>query len=216
MTGNPGVSDNPAAIAGFDTATQSLAERYARSITADAVVERVSRQMDISPSAARSRLTAASIPGTSVIRVEASGDSPTRTVKLSVEGSKALVEWSNDRSGDETLLDQYREAQVAVGEAEKEAQDQERIGDQAAIDEANAALAEAKLRAQRIQQGYLTTGSAPGGISELRVLERAHGASSDRGAKLQLMVFVAVIVGAALGVALAVLRAKRTVRRLLA
>lgn len=216
VTGNPAASDNPAAISGFAPATQSLAERYARSITADAVVERVSREMDMSPSDVRLGLSAASIPSTSVVRVTASGDSSAETVTLSVEASEALVEWSNDRSGDEAVLDQYREAQLAVGDAEKEVQEQEGIGDQAAIDQANAALAEAKLRVQRIEQGYLTIGSAPGGISELRVLERAHHASSDRGATLQLMLFAAVLVGAVVGVALAVRRANRTVRRLLA
>jgi uncharacterized protein involved in exopolysaccharide biosynthesis len=216
VTGNPDVSDNLAAISGFDTVTQSLAERYARSISADDVVDRVAQRMDIPPSAVRSRLSAASIPGTSVIRVDATGDSPARTVSLSVAASEALADWSNDTSQDQTLLTEYREAQLAISEATEEVEEQESIGDQVAVDEANAALAEAKLRAQQLEQGYLTTSGTPGGISELRVLERAHEASSDRGEKLQLMLFVAIVVGGAVGVACAVLRARRTVRRLLA
>jgi uncharacterized protein involved in exopolysaccharide biosynthesis len=216
VTGNPDVSDNLAAISGFDTVTQSLAERYARSISADDVVDPVAERMDIPPSAVRSRLSAASIPGTSVIRVDATGDSPARTVSLSVAASEALADWSNDTSQDQTLLTEYREAQLAISEATEEVEEQESIGDQVAVDEANAALAEAKLRAQQLEQGYLTTSGTPGGISELRVLERAHEASSDRGEKLQLMLFVAIVVGGAVGVACAVLRARRTVRRLLA
>ena len=70
-----------------------------------------------------------------------------------------------------------------------------------------------RLRAEAVQQSYLASQQGQSSTSLLQRLTRAQDATSDRWSRLQILVFIAVLAGLAVGVALAVLRAARAMRR---
>src|SRR3954470_20607781 len=63
----------PGALNGFSDATETLAATYSRVITADDVIEPLAKDLHITPSAARGRISASPVPGSSIIRVSATG-----------------------------------------------------------------------------------------------------------------------------------------------
>jgi uncharacterized protein involved in exopolysaccharide biosynthesis len=214
----------PGALAGFTTAAQSLAETYSRVIAAEPVVRDLSRQFHAPPETIRARLSAVPVPDTPVFRVVATGPTEIAAVRLANAGTDSLESYlrklTADTEGDR-LLGEYKKAALTASEASAARSEAHSAYRQArtranrlAVVKADADYAVARVRADSLQQVYTLRsqgGSSSGSLPQ--VLARAATGQSDRKSKLELLVALGLLAGAALGTGLALLRAHMLARR---
>ncbi len=196
---------DPVSLTGFADAAQQLAQTYSRSIQGDKVVAEVARQTGQSPRQVRSNLSAATVPETPVFTVEATSDSPDEAIELSRLASESLVAEADRATQDdpEQLLEEYRDAEIALDDARSQAESAALTGGEV-LAEARAEVLAAEARAETVKTSY--EASQRSGPVALQILQRADQAGSDRLSRIQLLAFVAVLVGLVLGMALAVFR----------
>jgi capsular polysaccharide biosynthesis protein len=209
------------ALAGFTTATQSLAETYSRSIHTDRILHKVAAATGTSPSLVSSSVTAAPIPNTPVFRVDGEASSPALATKLSVLASEALIRDVSrnvrvSRNSQE-LFSEYRAA-VAQENLARERYQSDRLGGAGPrrVASARTDFKAASLRVDALRQSYLASSQNQTGTAVPQIIGRASGATSDRVRIMQILLFAAVVAGIAVGVALALYRGHREARRLLA
>jgi len=214
----------PGALQGFVTATQSLASSYSRAITAEAVTRAVAERRDISSDEVAVRISATPIPESSVFRVTATGDSPADAQALANTASASLVGYVNGLNAPdpspEELLRAYEQASLTYNEqaaiVERVREDfnaSESASARETLGEEDAALAAAKLRSDSLRSRYRLAQQSQTSVAAPRTLSPASGATSDRLATLQLLLFIALVAGAAAGLALALLRGNRQLRQ---
>jgi capsular polysaccharide biosynthesis protein len=209
------------ALAGFTTATQSLAETYSRSIHTDRILRKVAAATGTSPSLVSSSVTAAPIPNTPVFQVDAKASSPHLATKLSVLSSEALVRdvGRNVRvsRNSEELFSAYKAAAARENLAREQYRSY-RMGSasQSQLATAQTELKAASLRADALRQSYLASSQNQTGTAVPQIIGRASDATSDRGRIMQILLFIAVVAGIVVGTALALIRGHREARRLLA
>ena len=196
---------NPASLTGFADAAQQLAQTYSRSVQGDGVVGDVARRMNARPEQVRPHLSAAPIPETPVFSLAATSGSPDGAIRLSTLASQALVgEVDRASQADPArLLNEYRTAEL-----ERE-QVSSRVDALAATGGAGLAAAQAELLAAQARATSLRNAygvSEQSGTVPLQVIQRANQASSDSLSVLQLLAFVAVVLGLILGMAIALFR----------
>ena len=212
------------ALQGYVTATQSLAGSYSRAITAEAVTSAVGERLGISPEEVAVRISATPIPESSVFRITAKADSPADAERLANVASAELIKYVNALNAPdpspEQLLRQYEATSLDYNEklsASERAQEdfnrRESGGTEATLQRAEADQQAAKLRRDSLQTRYRLTQQSQSSVAEPRVLSPAAGAFSDRLSRLQLLVFIALVAGGAAGLALALLRGNRQLRR---
>jgi capsular polysaccharide biosynthesis protein len=207
-------------LAGFVTATQSLAAAYARAVTASAVTEPVGKELGITPKQVASRLEGSPIQLSPVFRVIAHGASAGQAVALANDTSNALISYvsslNRENPDGPNLLKRFRAASKEFSSANLEmqsAQDNydhsQTEGNRRALDAAVAVRAQAELEKNTF--GVLYTGSEAGQstASLVSTLNPATTATSDRGSVTQMLVLVAIIAGLVIGLALATARARR-------
>jgi capsular polysaccharide biosynthesis protein len=210
----------PGAVSGFAQAAQDLASTYPLVIYADGVIGPITRELHMRKGAVRSELTATSVPGTSIVRVDATGTSARQAIDLANAASSALVSYlaSFTKSDpDAARLRRrlqaanlaYERATVLVPSASGKSLDA--TGQQL---KANADTARDSVAAlnSAFQQAVLNESVS----SLLQPVTSASSATSDRSSKLQIALLAALLAGAIIGVALATLRANMVARRALA
>ncbi len=161
--------------------------------------------MDTSPGQVRSHLSAAPIPETPVFSLTATSDSSEGAIRLSTLASQALVtEVDRASQADPTrLLDEYRTAEL------ERQQVSNRVDALTATrwrgPGGGSSPSSWRRRHAPHPCGTPTRPARTSGAVPLEIIQKADRASSDRSSVLQLRVFVAIVVGLVLGMALAAL-----------
>lgn len=203
---------------------QLLASIYARLISAEEVTTGAAETLGVEPSDLSGKLSASPIPESSVIRVEATGSEAQTAVDVANAGGNALIEHvaaiNNDTSRSDQLLRQFQEAVKRETDA-RALLDQRQItfngnptaGNEAALTNAGAAFEAAKLERQSLEDVFRASQEGLASDRGVQVVSAATSASSDRSSVLQRLVFIGLIGGVAVGIALATIRANSTNRR---
>lgn len=196
---------NPASFTGFADAAQQLAQTYSRSVQGDGVVGNVARHTNTSSGQVRSHLSAAPIPETPVFALTATSSSSDGAIQLSTLASRALVDEVDRASQADParLLDEYRTAELERQQVSRRVDTLTAVGG-GSLAAAQAELLAAEARATSLRNAY--EASEESGAVPLQIIQKADRASSDRLSVLQIRVFVAVVVGLVLGMALALFR----------
>jgi hypothetical protein len=215
---------NPVGIPTIIEATQSLASVYSRAINATTVVQDARRRLGREASSVSGGLSATPIPQSPLIRVSAQSPTSHGAVALADAGAGALAAYINrqvrDNSQTGSLATRYREASLAYRKAadisdrlaRRYAQNPS-AAKKAARDRAAATTDTIALRREALRASYQS--AVQGGISSVgvEVFSPAGPPVSDRGQKLQLLLFVGLLGGLAAGTALALLLSARDLRR---
>lgn len=210
---NVGRADVPAfTLQGVIIGNATLAAGYARAISAERVLAPAARAGGVSIDEARSRLSASPVPTSTLIRVEAEGDSERQATALANAGANGLVAYvryltaKQQASG---VLQKFRRAQAVTDQKRRRFRQllrrlpgRSREAEQARLD-----LLTAQYRSQALSTQYIYTQSNPTAGNDLQVIVAASHASSDFGSVLQRLVLIALAAGIVVGLALALLRA---------
>jgi capsular polysaccharide biosynthesis protein len=212
------------AVPGFVTASQQLAEAYARIIESDEIVRPVARALHRSPSYVRSHVTATNIPETSFVQVRTTASGGFEAVKLAKVTVIETTRYSDRLTGGggvtDRLLARYGAAAAAARERERtygqlHQQDLANPGSvkRADLIKAGVDADTARLRANAMAQAYTEARANATGAVDIRVIQTAGRAGDDRSSVLQQLVFFGFVAGLALGCALALLRRRRLLLR---
>lgn len=219
-----GLDVSTRSVPGFAEASESLAQTYSRSVTADAVVRPVARRLGISPGEARSRLAGTGLPDSAVLRVQATGPDAKSAVRLANAGARGLIAYVDrlrpETDQTDTLLRDYKQAALSLSRAETRlellrplvlgggGEDIRRQFEEATVD-----VDTARLRMRTIGDLYSLRRQTSQETDLLSVLNLASGASSDRSSSAQRLLFVGGAAGLAIGLALAAALDARRRRR---
>jgi capsular polysaccharide biosynthesis protein len=203
-----------AGLAGFAANSQTLTAGFAQAVDAPKVVGRISGKTGLSAAEVRSQVTASSTADSPVVRVQATSPTTGGAKSAANAASVALAGYVNqlNRSGgaQQRLLKEFQAATVRVDAAKAQLTEARSSGaDPATVSKASAALDAAKLTEHAASTAYQTSQENSTSVGDLQVLSRAGGATSDRARKLELLVFIGLIVGVAVGATLATIRANR-------
>lgn len=212
------------ATPGYVQATQSLASAYGQAATAEAVIDPTAARLGLSPNVLTARIDGTAVPNSSIVAIDGKGPtaaSAMRAANATAATLTAYVADLNSTSPDSTrLLRSFRSASLVAGRDSAAAQRATRafnlnptVANRAAVARANATLAAANLRRDTLSALYTQAQQNGGTSASLSVLTSATSASSDRGTVLQRVVFIALVAGLALGVAVSVLLANQLTRR---
>lgn len=203
-------------ISGWATASQILADSYARAIVADQVIRTVQRRTGISTEDYLDRVRSSPIPSSGVIIVEAESDSRDESIDLVNSAARALTLYvrtlNRDNPDSQRLLAQYREASQVYGRAIAE---RARLGgdETAAIVRAEARLQQARLRLGTLENLYRISTTGQASPNSLQVIAYAAATTTDRDSVLQRLAFGGAVIGLVLGTLLALLLARADARR---
>jgi len=208
---NVGRIDVPAyTLPGVIYGNQSLAQSYARAITAPAVVNSATRAVNISGSTARSRLTATPVPQSTVIRVDATGASEESAIALANAAGKGLTTYViklNQNAQANTILGDFQRAQRDVDAAQRRLGSAQRSGSAATAQQAQLTLQTAQLKASTLEQRYRFESGNEAPPNLVQMLSPATTATSDFSSRLQEVLLIGLVAGVVVGLALALLRA---------
>jgi uncharacterized protein involved in exopolysaccharide biosynthesis len=205
----------PYTVQGVVFGNQSLAVSYSRAIASPTVVQSAARRADVSFSEANNALSATAVPGSTVIRIDAEGSSRRQAIALANGASVGLrfyVVTLNRNPQTTQILREYRRAQRQLDRAEARAGRVEDPNSRAGQDAAND-LQVARLRASSLEGQYRFTLGNEAPTNLVQVLAPATSAKSDFVSKLQQLLLIGGAAGLILGVAFALLRANRVLRR---
>ena len=203
---------------------QSLAAAYSRLIDSQPVHDQAIQNLADFTAARDGILTATPIPEAPIIRVEATGGSAAEAIAFANAGSDALVgyirgEGRNDRQA-AALIDRVEQAVRDVRDAEALQSSRQAAFNadpttekSRALDGAVANLEGARLKLETARDVYRESQQGRTTSEDVQILNVAGAATSDRSSTLQQLVFIAVVGGLIIGVALAVLRANALRRR---
>jgi capsular polysaccharide biosynthesis protein len=190
------------AAPGVVSASQSLASAYSRAIGADQVTKQIESEFG-----SGGEVAASPIPESPVILVEGKDSSESAAIELANSASKALISYVNELNSNaresQRLLKEYETAQAEVLTLESEIAAETTGANAAQQAELNAD----KLKLKSLEAGYRGTIEEDTSGNDLRILTTAQSASSDRNSVLKLLLFAALVAGAAIGVLLAYRRA---------
>lgn len=209
---NVGRVDVPAyTLQGVTIGNATLAASYARALAAPEVIGQAARSAEIPTSEAREKLTSSPVPGSTLIRVEAEGDSSGEAQQLANGGALALIEYVtklNVRQQQSRSLGRFRRAQAAAERARtrllriSRGRPNSRAAQRARVD-----LRTAELNARSVGARVVGATVVPSPENLLQLVVPAANADSDRSSVLQQALLIGVVAGLLLGFALALLRA---------
>jgi hypothetical protein len=204
-----------AAAPGVVSASQSLASAYSRAISADEVTAEITKKAGEGVT-----VSASPIPESPVILIEAEASSEEEAINAANIAGGALIAYINKLNSNaaqsERLLKTYAAARGEVTQLERqvnrEAAKEEVTGVQQ--DAKKAAELEAKLdveilKTKASEAAYRASLEEETNGNDLRVLTTAQEATSNRKSVLKILLVLAVIAGAAIGLAWAWLGASR-------
>jgi hypothetical protein len=201
----------PASLAGFAANSESLAAGYSQAMHSPGVMRLIRRELGAGGAGGYS-VSASSTTGSPVVRIRASASSGSGARALANAASLALIDYidqlNTDRGAGKELLREFEDATVKVNrfDARLKALKGSGAGAQA-INEARAARDTAALRARAASGDYQTSQTNRAAGARLQVLSPAVAAESDRVSRLELLTFIGLLVGLAVGAAAASIRA---------
>jgi hypothetical protein len=198
-------------LQGVTVGNSTLAASYARALAAPNVVERAARAAGVSEEDARESLAGSQIPNSTLIRIEAEGDSSQQAQRLANAAAAELIRYVttlNVRQQDDKALARFRRAQ---GRAERARTRLLRIQSErpnsSAAQEARLDFRTAELNARSVGARVLQATEAPAPENLLQLVVPAATADSDKDTALQESLLIGLVAGIVLGFALALLRA---------
>ena len=211
---------SPGALAGFPPATQALATAYSRSVDADDVIAPAAERLRLPARELRGRVSASPVEQSPVFFVSARAPSETEAVRAANVVSTSLISTITRRNRDNPdarrLNTRFREAAATLSRARTRATAATRRfrnarsdANREALERARAQQSVAQLEADALRDAYSSAQQSQSYTAPVSMLARATEAPSDRVRRAQLMVFVALLAGGAIGLALATLRANR-------
>lgn len=220
---NVGRVDVPAyTLQGVTVGNVTLASSYARAIAAPAVIRGAARDAKIPVEEARDNLEASPVPSSTLIRVEAEGDSRREAQRLANAAAARLIDYVtelNVRQQEARSLGRFRNAAERVGRARQRlVRVQRRRGvNSRAADRARLDLQTAQLAARSVGNRVFQASIVPPPENLLQLVVPAATADSDKGSVLRELLLIGLVAGLVVGIALALLRTNwhvlRRVRR---
>ncbi len=209
--------------AGQSDAVKELTDIYSRLVGSADHQQRVSEALGTEVPVGV--LSAAPIPDSALIRLEASGSSDQEAIDRANAGADQLAAEVKDlkaqaSNADQDLLKQLDQASAALSAAQIDLDAKQAAYNSAVNSGASAAAVEnarqafvaaegaattAKLKVDVLSSNYSSSASARSGGIDLAVFSKADVASSDRTKRLALYVFAGLVIGGLLGMALATL-----------
>lgn len=212
-------AQNPSSLPGSVTAAQALADSYARAIEATAVVSEVARKTGAPPDEVAESTGASPIPDSTVVTVSGSGDSERAAVEFANISAQALTRYiatlNGTRQGSAPVLTQFRQAESLYQDRlDRQMELAEEVEANPSDETARQELKQARVRTQvallkKNSVAELYGASQQAYVAPLSFLSEASSASNDKFARLQLLAFVGLVAGLAIGVALATVRANQ-------
>lgn len=201
-----------AGLAGFAANSESLAAGFSQAMDAPRVVRRIGRQLGLPADQVSSSVTASSTAGSPVLRVKATNPTRDGAIELANAASIALIAYleriNRGGSAGQDLLKEFRDATVKVNRLGARVKAlKSSSADPATVNQARAARDAARLVARAASAAYGTSQENRASVGSLQVLSPAGEAKSDRLSKLELLIFIGLVVGIATGAALASIRA---------
>jgi capsular polysaccharide biosynthesis protein len=201
---------------GIVTASQQLAVAYSRLALTEPVVGPVARQLGLTSQEILRRVSAAHIPGSPVVRIEARGPTRADTVALARAMSAQLAAYVTrftSREGEaSSLLQRFKAETRRASVLEARAAGLREAGaDGRTVRDAQAEAETARLRATALAGLYGDARASTAGAVDAHVIQAGYEVTDDRLSVLQLLVFGGVLSGLVLGTALAALRQRRLV-----
>jgi capsular polysaccharide biosynthesis protein len=181
--------------------------------------------MNLTPQQVRSRVGATPVSGSPLFLISSFGpnrEQAIRMVNLTATALVAYVKRTNAEASPAAgkLLKSYEQLQIEAVRASQDAAKARQLAAaentaarRAALARSAAAFAAARLRATAASAAYTRIVSSPTVSNSVHVLAPATAAASDRRSKLQIYLFVAIVVGLILGAVLATLVTDREDRR---
>jgi hypothetical protein len=204
------------AISGFVTASVQLADAYSRLASSDAVVVPVSQRLGLSRETVRNDLTSSNIPGSPVVRLDATGSNRRSAIRLARTATAVTIErvqrLTTGQSEAERLLRQFRQEVHSAELAESAAtrlRDSGATVSQSKLLAAQTRAETARLRATALGNLYNEVRSNARGAAQAHVIRNALSASDDRSEVLQRLILLGAAAGLVLGAGLATLRQRR-------
>lgn len=213
----------PGALAGFESATRSLASLYSLAVHATSVVRAITAETGVPRQRVLAQVNATPFPQTAVIRVIATAPSSSEATQLANAGARAIVAYSagvvGPNSTAEKMLHDY-ELALRAHDAARRRRDlavvalrrQPGAVNQNRADAAEARAEAARLRVDSVRAAYSSL-ATPGSSPLASILTLAEKGTSDRRSKLELMIFISVIAGGLIGASMAIARANALARR---
>lgn len=212
-------AQNPSSLPGSVTAAQALADSYARAVEATPVVSEVARKTGTPPEEVADRTGASPIPDSTVVRVSGSGGSEWAAVELANLSAQALTRYiatlNGTRQGSAPVLAQFRQAEsVYQDRRDRQTELVEAVEANPSDETASQELKRARVRTQvallkKNSVAELYGASQQAYVAPLSFLSEASSASSDKIVRLQLLAFVGLVAGLAIGAGIATVRANQ-------
>jgi len=201
-------------LQGVIVGNSDLAVSYARAIGAQPVVDGAARSAKTSVAFTRAHLSASPVPGSTLIQIESEGDTRAQAVALANGAAQGLIDFVtqiNTQPDSAPLLGRYRSALAKVDRAQRQVERARRFGNQDpdALQRAQRGEIAARLAASTIGNQYRSEQGTSGVAPSLRLIVSAVTADSDRSSVFQRLLFIGLVAGVLLGLALALLRANR-------
>ena len=217
------VGASPQSYSGAAEANQALAGTYSRLVDAQGVLDPLAARLRVSPGEVASRIGASPIPDSSLILIDAEGPSERGAVELANETGDSLIRYVTTltrRNEDSArLLEEFtrttRSLQQVVSKRTRlraRTEGQPLLSNETELGRIEAQIEALELKLKTLSSLYQTSRQGQASSRAIEVLSPAVHAESDRIAVLQGLVFIALVAGAASGVALAVLRSRRSAR----
>jgi hypothetical protein len=208
----PNVTQLPGAI----QSAEDLATNQSRLIGSDGITTPLAQQFKTTGEDIAARVSATPVPSSTIIKIEAEGDSPTAAVRLANAAAARFSKYANGQVQSSTdthgTLQEYEDAatEFARAQATKERIDRATpTPPETTRARVSAAAATAQLQQNALAQQYESFVQGRGTAPSVHPFVTATSASSNRLSNLEIFVFAGLVGGLAIGAALVVLLANR-------
>lgn len=213
------------ALPGFAEGAKTLATAYSRVAVSDAVIGPIARDVEMDPVEVKARLTVTPLPGSPVVTVAATGATEREAIELTQSAGNQLRRYIKSQEDSASvsveLLSRYRRLTQRANElAGREASlKAAREREATSVSRDRIATAETRTqtaltRAEAVKQRYQNAVQNDEKAGEIRLINEASSATSDRSSTFQKLGFVGFAGGTVIGVALALLLDSMRRRRL--
>ncbi len=212
-------AQSPSSLPGSVTAAQALADSYARAVTATPVMFQVARKTGSPAAEVADHVSASPIPDSTVVKVSGAAGSAQAAIELANASATALTRYigtlNGTREGSTPVLIQFRQTESLY---QDRLDRQQELTTQVEADPSNETAKQELKRARVATQvallkktsvGELYGASQQAYVAPLSLLSEASVASNDKISRLELLGFVGLAAGLAIGAALATVKANR-------
>lgn len=216
-------SNSLSGLPGVLQATQQLATTYSRAIESDAVRAGVASKLHISPNDVAGHVTASPVPGSPILKVEATANSEAKAIAIANASAAVLIQEVKKLGGPSPtsgILKRFAQSQsrLAVLQQRQAAAERAYNRDHSSKNEAKLAKAASDvqltdLHLEALRQAYQNIKQAQASMPNAQIIATARTADSDRRKVMQVALFLGLLAGLAIGAALATLRANVRARR---